>query len=297
VGIQFDRLCRVDIGKANQQGISFDQNFKIEFDITKSITESTKYNTIRIYNLSSDTQKKLSDIIEENQYLISKGTSALLLNLYAGYAEDTGLEMLYIGNVINVSSKKQPPDIITEFTCAEAASNLKNNYISMGFNSGVTTKQIAQGFAENAGLSIDNTSYIPFDSFAHGYSASGTIKENLTKFLRQIGCHWTIEKNKILITKQGYASNDTVVELSADSGLIGSPERIDTSGNDSDTAKIKHGWKIKCLLRPQLLPARQIKIDSSFVKGIFIIDSVVHRGNTMDGDWTSEIEIKTGINA
>lgn len=289
---QFIRVCKLEVGKPNEEGLSFDQRFRIEFDINKSITQTNKYNTIKIHNLAQENREKLKDIIEKNSSLIKGGQSPLLINLYAGYAEDTGLEILYMSHIVNISSQRDPPNVITEFKCAEAILNFKDNFVSLGMNAGVSTKEIYKNIASGANLTIDDTSNIPNINFAHGYSVMGSAKEALNKVSKQVKTNWTVEQNKIRIAPKGGHTNDSVVLISSKTGMIGSPERIDTSGDDTETAKIKHGWKVTCLLQPKILPNRRVRIESEAISGNFIVDSVNHKGCSLDGDWQSIIEIK-----
>jgi len=86
----FNRVASLTVGKAGAVGLQF-SGFRILFDISK--TSSTEPNTanIQVFGLSSDTRSKVS---EEDQ----------IIEIKAGYVEDSGEEILYIGDVNRVGN-------------------------------------------------------------------------------------------------------------------------------------------------------------------------------------------------
>lgn len=289
----FQRVCKLVVGKPNQEELVFDQSFRITFEIKKSITSASKLSKIEIYNLSRDTRDRLRDIISRNADLAVQGQAQLIAYLYAGYEENTGLELLYSANITNIYSRREPPDVITTVTCADNAVVFKNTFVAESHSEGVSTKEIAESLASKLGMTIDDSSNVPTHiNLAHGYSFVGSAKVGVNKLMKQIKCNWTTENGKIRIHPIGGYTNDSIVVISSDSGMIKSPERIESQGTDSENGKIKHGWRVTSLLEPKLLPGRRVKIESEAVNGIYIVDSVEHKGDTATGDWQSVIETK-----
>lgn len=288
----FQRICKLVVGKPNQEELVVDQSFRITFEIKKSITSSSKESKIEIYNLARDTRDRFRDVIRRNYDLIQQNQSQLIVYLYAGYQEDTGLELLYSANITNISSRREPPDVITTIFCADNAGVFQNSFISASYNEGVSTKQVLDDLSKALNMPVDDSSNVSHIGLANGYSFAGAAKEGLNKVMRQLKSHWTPESGKIRIHPIGGYTNDSIVVISANSGMIKSPERLESQGTDSDNAKPKHGWKITSLLQPKLLPGRRVKIESEAVNGLYIIDSVEHSGDTAEGDWKSVIETK-----
>lgn len=291
----FNRACKLIIGKAGETGLEFDETFKINFNIKKSIVSESKQNKIEIYNLSLDSVNKIKDVIRRNRDLIRAGKPQMILSLYAGYKENTGLELLYSADITSIATHKAAgsADMITTITCSDGGVVLKEGLISMSYSAGSSIKKALDDVSKELDMPIDiNSSFPDTLNFANGFAYAGTCREAMNKISRQMRSHWTVESGKLRLHPVGGYTRDSVVVLSAESGMIGSPERLEAQGTDSDNAEAKHGWKVTSLLMPQLIPARRVKIESRDVNGIFIIDTVTHAGDTLDGDWQSTIETK-----
>jgi len=106
----------------------------------------------------------------------------------------------------------------------------------------------------------------------------------------------------MVTTRQG-------IVISADSGLVGSPERERAAyeGNTepkvpkkkskkapkgpNDPLKEFDGWKVKTLLLPQLNPGDRVQLETRDVNGVFRCDYIQHKGDSHDGDWESELKV------
>lgn len=287
----FDRVCNLVIGTTNTQGFLFNQDFRITFEIEKSSTNTPKYSKIEIYNLSQKTRDELQKLISDNN---SNIYNQQIVMLYAGYSLNIGTELLYSGNIVNISSRKEPPDIVTTISCAENALIYKNTYSTLSYGGGVTSKKIIEDVAAQMQVAIDeNSNFGTGVTLAHGWSHAGVTKQAMDKITRQASLTWSTQNGKIRVVPYGSStSDDDVVVVSSTSGMIGSPERKDNSGDDTDTPVMKHGWKVKSLLQPKLSPNKMVKIESIAVNGVFIIDTVSHKGDTKSGDWQTEFEVK-----
>jgi hypothetical protein len=287
----FDRVCNLVIGTANTQGFLFNQDFRITFDIQKSSTNTPKQSKIEIYNLSQETRDALQKLISSNNDNIN---NQQIVMLYAGYSFNVGAELLYSGNITNISSKKEPPDVVTTISCAENSLIYKNSFSSLSYGGGITSKKVIEDIAAQMKVDIDeNSNFGTGVTLAHGWTHAGLSKQAMDKITRQAGLTWSTQNGKIRVVPQGSSTNDEVViVVSPTSGMIGSPERKDNSGDDTDNPAEKHGWSVKSLLQPKLSPNRKVKIESMSVDGVYIIDTVSHRGDTKSGDWQTEFEVK-----
>ena len=79
------------------------------------------------------------------------------------------------------------------------------------------------------------------------------------------------------------------VFLSESTGMIETPTPIEDATNALTVGEVKKGWKVKSLLQGDINPADIITIESKFVKGEFIIESVEHKGDTHSKEWSSEV--------
>lgn len=74
-----------------------------------------------------------------------------------------------------------------------------------------------------------------------------------------------------------------VYELSADTGLIGTPERVQISGDDGSYS---YGWDVEYLMNAAINIDDYVYLNSKYVRGYFRVYSVVIEGDNMDGAWT-----------
>lgn len=288
----FNRLCRFEIGKPNQADFMFDQRFRITFDIMKNTISDSKTSQIQVYNLSEDTRKKLRSLITQNNILLKTSNEQVLAYLYAGYKENTGLELLYIGNVSYITDKVIPPDIVTTIMCSDNVNIFKRATVSLSYKPGTSSLTIRAAVAKALNMEFDDASYFYDIEFAHGFSFVGLARDALDNVSKQTDCNWTTEAGKIRMMPKGKSTNDAVVVVSAETGMINSPEKLESDGTDSDMADAKDGWKVTMLLEPKLLPGRKVEIKSKIINGIYVIDSVEHKGDTTTGDWQSIIETR-----
>jgi hypothetical protein len=289
----FDRTCRLEIGKINQPDFLFDERFRITFDITKSITSDPKTSQIQVYNLAKNTRVKLRSLITQNNALLRAEQEQVLIYLYAGYKEYTGAELLYIGNVSSISDKIVPPDIITTMMCTDNVNIYKRNVVSLSYKPGASSDGIMRAVAQQMNMPIDDASVFNNINFAHGFAFIGTAKDAFDNLAKQTGVLWTAENGKIRVIPRNKSTNESVIVISSKSGMINAPEKLESDGTDADTPDAKEGWKVTSLLQPKLLPGRKVKIESNIISGIYVIDSVEHKGDTTTGDWQSVIETKT----
>jgi hypothetical protein len=285
----FNRACKLIIGSETKTQLEFNQDFKIVFSIQKNVNSTSKTNKVSIYNISKTHRDQIFDLVKTNK---SGLASEVGLWLYAGYLETTGAELIYSGNIAKVLNKFDIPDITTEFTCADSSTNFKTIFFEMGYDGGVSTKDIYKQIAEKSGLKIDESSvYPPATSFTGGYSFIGNAKDALDSLTKQTGAAWHINNGKIKIAPKNSRTNESAIVLNSQSGLIGIPERIDDEGYNSDDTSKLNGWRVKSLLQAGLTPHRSVELQTSEIKGTFIVQAVTHAGDTTSGDWTSTCEL------
>jgi len=288
----FNRVCKLEIGKPNKADLAFDECFRIIFDISKSTTSDPKTSQIQVYNLSKETRVKLRTLVKQNNELLRSEDQQVLVYLYAGYKEYTGAELLYSGNVASISDKITPPDIITTITCSDNVNIYKRASVSLSYKPGASSKVIMEAIAKALKMPFDDASEFNDISFVNGFCFVGLAKDGMDNIAKQTGVLWTAENGKIRVMPKNKSTNDSVIVLSANSGMINSPQKIESDGTDSDAPEIKDGWSVTSLLEPKLLPGRKVKIESKIINGLYTIDSVEHKGDTTTGDWQSIIQTR-----
>src|SRR5690554_5321501 len=120
---RFNRVAELEINLRNRNfsgyiGTLNIKNLRISFQITKSLSWSTNTASIQVYNLKSDKRAQIKDYGDE-------------VTLYAGYAEDTGVQILFVGDTTKVSHLFEQPEIITTLECGDGERILNQRNLSV----------------------------------------------------------------------------------------------------------------------------------------------------------------------
>ena len=85
----------------------------------------------------------------------------------------------------------------------------------------------------------------------------------------------------------GEATAEEAVLLSAETGLVGSPEPVKKKGKPTGSVKVK------ALLNPDIAPQRAVRIESRRVTGFYVVQTANHKLDSgFDASFYTEIEAK-----
>lgn len=107
----------------------------------------------------------------------------------------------------------------------------------------------------------------------------GAAGEKLNVFAQAYKLKWFVTDQKLFVMPIEAVLTDEEIELNPGSGLIGSPEPIET------------GYKVFANLNHLFKPARVIRLNSRYVKGLYEIVKHEFRGDTSSNEWDSELEL------
>ena len=282
IDMPFLRICSITVGDSSSN-IKFDESFRVTFDINKNLLSTPKFSTVEIYNLTDSTRQQLKELLQRGRPL---------LTVYAGYKEGDGLELLYKGVIKHVWSRKDPPDVITTISCAN---EIKPVYAAYSYAGGTPPDTVWNDYVKDLNVGIDSASDTSGGvALAHGHAHMGLVKDAVDKHAQANNSTVTIEDNNLKIIPKGKPSKDAIVDVNIGTGMVSSPEKIEHQDTDADTSTktIKDGWKIKMLLQPKIRIGGRINISSDTIKGVYIVDSINHIGDTARGDWQTVVETK-----
>lgn len=280
----FNRKIKIIIAEFESEDI------RINFNIEKSLIGYPNLGNIKIYNLSENSR----NMIEE------KG---LQVQLFAGH-EDTGISLLFSGDIINVVHLKIGPDWISEIFSADGINALSTSTINKTLPAGANPEQIynelvcqmdgvLKGVTEGLKDCLSGKK-----SLLRELQLSGNVKDWLDKISRDCGFDYSINDGVIETTSENLPLNDVPsVVINQASGMIGSPERTEI------------GINVKNILLPTLKLGRTIKVESIseqinvgnlfFRKippikneGIYRIDKLIHIGDNYDNTWETSIQAR-----
>lgn len=250
------------------------EDLRVRFTVTKTSEKEPNTAEIIVSNLASATRAGFE-----------KAGKVLLL---AGYAET--LAVVFAGDISVVKHHHTGADWETTIQCGDGERAIKHSRISESFPPGVTIPDVLATVAKRKGVDLGQSpkqtaGVSPGEQFTQGLALYGKASKELDKVLRARGYEWSIQDGKLQVLRPGAATTETAVELTPESGLVGSPEM--------GTPEKKGGRPLltaRSLLQPEIRPGRRVRVKSSHVDGVFVARKVVHTGDTAGGDWNTEIE-------
>ncbi len=266
----FDRLCIIDISPDLRI-----QDLKIKFEITKSIKSESNSAKIEIYNLSQNTRKRI--------------VSDQLVKVLAGYKEAYGYIEIGQGDISNVVHSSSSPDIITTIYTKDGLKAVRGNVISLSFDVKTPLSSVLAAIQSKLGLPLKFSGIDKTANLKKGYSFIGSVSTALEDLSTQFNFTWSIQNGQLQILSKNKGTGKEVVVLSASTGLIEAPEKKIDSKKDLNSTP--DTYKITALLQPQLEVGDNIRIESKFLSGVFLINNFTHTGDTRGQEWYTEIEV------
>lgn len=272
----FNRVCEIQVSP--DIGV---KNLRIKFEVKKSVTSNINTARVDIYNLSQNTRNKITS------------DASSLVKIFAGYSENTGPVEIGQGNISNVIHTIKSPDIITTVFSKDGFNAITKNPISLSFIDGTPLSAVIDTIVARLGLPVRYADYDKSVRIKNGLSYVGSIPEILDILGRQYKFRWSIQNGLVLILNELSGTGTQNVFLSESTGLIESPELI--IKNKELTTLNKNEYKVVALLQPQLEVGDLVEIESKVLKGTFIVNEVIHAGDTHGLEWYSKlIVVKNG---
>ncbi len=307
----FDRQYRLLVGKkGSSTGIEITE-LRIKFDIEKSAKKNPNNSTIEIYNLTKSTRAELE---KPNTRCV----------LYAGYKDQDGPVLIFQGDVTFAWTAFELPDVITKFELGDGSAAIRDTTISVGYGKGVNSKQILHDVSKKMDTPLVMPSNLIDRVWQNGLSFFGPARTLLDKVTKGSNTEWSIQNGNLQVIETGMVTTRQGIIISAESGLIKSPEReraakdqksgktkpashsaeseLEDESEEGDTpskkikstsepAKGVDGWRVNTLLMPSLNPGDRVQLDSRSVQGIFRIQELKHKGDNWEGDWQTEMKL------
>lgn len=252
---------------------------RITFRCEKTTNQTKNSAVLSIYNLAEATRAKID-------------ADGAQITIKAGYTEDSGEEVLFVGDVVYTNHRFVSPDIISEIELKDGGNALRDSRFSESFKPGTTAKQVIDKLAKALGLPIKEITAELSEAYANGLSISGQVGDSLNVLAKKFNFEWTVTDGETQIIKKDTANTETVIVLNAGTGLIGFPGRVVDDKNKLKAAQDPNKkLNIESLLIPRLNPTRKIKLESKIVTGLYKIDSVTHEGDTHGDKWSSNLAV------
>lgn len=249
-------------------------NLAISFSVKKSLKPAPNVCEIRIRNLSQDHRNLLAT------------PKSLPVRLEAGYVG--ALATLYLGEMRSVQSTIEGPTVVTELTSADSEDphrKAKMNVPISGKSPAEVLQLMVQGFGVGPGNAAQMAGNLRKRGFADVYGKraviSGHLRNELNDFCKSAGIEWSVQDGKFQFLDLNKPLEGQAVELSAETGLVGSPT-VDNKGLASATS----------LLQPLLVPGRKVSFQAVNLKGGYRIINVEYTGDTASQEWYAKLQCR-----
>jgi hypothetical protein len=249
----------------------------LTFNVAKSTTREPNTCEVRVYNLSRDHRAQLAR------------ADAPRVVLRAGYeADGDPPPLLFLGSARRVFAEREETDIVLTVQASDSGRELLTGRISRSYAPGTRATAALADAIDAAGIGRGNFSdfeaaYVARNGsavFADGFVADGPARRVIQALARAARLRWSVQNGALQLMRTGQALQAQAPQLSAASGLVGTPTR-DEHGKVSATV----------LLQPGLDPGRRVVLVSSEIEGGYEIRQVVYKGATAGGEWYATLDL------
>lgn len=268
----FDRQYRLSAGQAGSQGFeigSGDRPLHITFSCEKADTDSANSAKVEIWNLSPE-------------HLAELNKSDCIVTLHAGYG--SVMPLIFTGVVTFAKTTLDGSDMHTELEIVDNRVELRDTFVSLSYRGSVNCKKLIQDVADQMGVAVSFSYNAAFNDIPNGYSYVGGASGALTKACDSSGLVWSINNGVLQIKKPNDTMSREVYELSAETGLIGVPERVQISGDSDENTQ--YGWDVEYLMNATINIDDYVYLNSLYIKGYFRVYSVTIDGDNYGESWS-----------
>lgn len=239
MGRQYLRACTLIVSTIGGDGLDLSE-LRIEFSVSQADIQAPNTAQIRVWNLSSDTSRKI-----EKEFT--------RVTLQAGYGSDAGV--IFDGTIVQLRrGRANATDTYLDISAADGDAAYNFGIIATSLAAGAKPedqyKAVTAAF-EKYGVQAGE---IPAEGLGDQTLPRGKVMFGMARdYMRDLAdttlTTWSIQNGKVNVVKRdGYLPGEAVV-LNSESGMIGIPEQ--TVG----------GINVKALLNPRLRYNGRVQIN------------------------------------
>jgi hypothetical protein len=268
------RNIRITIGERR-----FHNSLRVAFSIEKTLGTAANLGRGQLdaWNLNPDSRAQLD----------RPGTQVIV---EAGYRQD--LSVLFAGDVLSdaatnlsrIKTVRDGPDWKTSIELVPRLRDATQIHMDLSVRAGMTLKDVLQLVTSKLNLQLHDSVQASIDAapehtFARGTAFAGRRIDILTDLCSLGQLEYWLDNGELHMLRAGAPSHESVVKLSANTGLLGSPERL-----------LAGRLRFRSLLNTHLSPGRAVDIDSEHISGRFRVQRVTHNGNNFGTEFVSDAE-------
>ena len=256
---------------------------QITFKLNKSNSSSANVGSITIVNAP----QAMVGLLQQSQGQRST------ISFKAGFESDSILSELFKGVIEGVTITDNGVDHLTKLTLSDGGSNIREFSTRRTYRKGTSIDTIIQDLIGDCKLPTGPI-YKVNKEIQSSKSFSGPAHKALTSIAELYGLNYSIQDGiATLVPSLAGTSKANVIEVSTDTGMVGSPSIGSQATNLSkDGTSAKSGTKIKVLLNGDIRPENFVDVTSENVNGLYKVESVQHLGDYEGSTWFTYLTCK-----
>lgn len=292
----FKRNLKVIVGTGTE-AITITEPLSIRAVVVKDLKTGEKdYAQLTIFNLKKGTRDTLNTQYEK-------------IAIVGGYG--TQEDVIFAGSLIAATHKHEGTEWVSTLECGDGVEILDKALVNKTYSKGFKLGDILRDFANTN--SVDLGDIIGIDesvSLSRGKTFSTDMQSALDELGKANNFDWTMQDDKLVVVNRGQYRTSGVRLISARTGMVGSPEWINTgSDNAKLVAQAGLKFKVTSLCIPSLKPADLILVESGSLqgrigdysydtekdsfRGEFVVSKVQHDLDNIQGNFITQIECMT----
>lgn len=255
---------------------------QIVFDIKKNNATSANSGSIIIINAP----REMANLLTEQQGQRS------LIELKAGFTTDPELPEIFRGVVENATEEKQGVDYRLTLKLSDGGSNKREFTSKRTYPTGTSIDVVLRDLIGDAGLARGPI-YEIREELKAPLSISGNTYTNIVKIAEKYGINFSTQSGTAYLVPGNAATEAQVVQINADTGMVGSPALGSNPANLSGDGTVpKQGIVVTSILNGNIIPENYVEIVSENVNGLYKVEEVHHSGNYEGSVWFSKVTCK-----
>ncbi len=202
--------------------------------------------TANIYNPSEETIAN-----------VAPGTSLKSITIEAGYENDYGV--CIIGEIYNYSVQNNGAETILSLKIGDSTTKWANKLINNTWRKNAKASEMVQDIANALGLDTGKIQVGQDITYSRETSFTTHARKALKQMALETNSHFFVRNGRLYFQPKNDQGVQTGVQLSASSGLLNKPEKINIENTES--------WKIKSLFNYKIGAAENIQVQSSTFSG------------------------------
>lgn len=271
--LQFDKLYEVQIGEILITDL--DVNFKV----TRTSDKDPNTCEVTVFNLNRDNRDAIGGLENPVVQIKAGYRGRPDVDTESGQTDSEGnMGVIFLGDCREAGSTYDPPLWLTVVESGDGERSTRFDRINRSFAKGTSFKNVIDAAAKSMRVGLGNLTQgigdASISEYVNGVTLSGQSSKQLDRLARSAGLEWSIQNSELQVLKAGATLSDFAVKLTPDTGLIGS--------TTIDSAGVLRG---RALLNSDIIPGRQLVIESLSVSGEFKVKKTEFTGSSQGTDW------------